>query len=106
MGTQLRVLIIEDSEDRAILVIQELIRGGYNPVYKRVNTPIALESALEKEKWDIVFSNSSVSHFSGIDALSLLRKKGFDMPFFLVIDSANESQAVDAMKAGANDYFI
>jgi len=39
MSTPLRVLIVEDSEDDALLLIRELRSGGYEPKLERVDTP-------------------------------------------------------------------
>ena len=47
MGKLLRVLIVEDSEDDALLLVRELRRGGYEPVVKRVETPGSMKEALE-----------------------------------------------------------
>lgn len=40
MGKPLRVLMVEDSSDDAELILYELKRTGYNPIYKskRVDT--------------------------------------------------------------------
>jgi|GEM_PF-2563606 hypothetical protein len=40
-GKALRVLMVEDSEDDALLLIREIKKGGYNPVYERVATATA-----------------------------------------------------------------
>ena len=37
----LRVLIIEDSEDDALLLIDELRKAGFKPHYSRVETALA-----------------------------------------------------------------
>ena len=42
----LRVLIVEDSEDDALLMVHELQRGGYEPASERVDTPEAMGRAL------------------------------------------------------------
>ena len=49
----LRVLIVEDSEDDMLLIIRELEKGGYNPVYERVDTSAAMSNALKEKQWDI-----------------------------------------------------
>lgn len=41
MGTPLRVLLVEDSEDDAFLVLRELQRGGYEVTSERIDTPTA-----------------------------------------------------------------
>jgi two-component system, NarL family, sensor histidine kinase UhpB len=107
MGAPLRALLVEDSEDDALLVQRELRRGGYEPVCERVDTAEAMEAALEEGAWDIVISDHSMPAFSSSAALELLRRKGFvDMPFIIVSGRIGEDVAVAAMKAGAHDYIM
>jgi len=42
IGT-LRVLLVEDSENDAMLLLRELRRGGYKPLPQRVYTPEDME---------------------------------------------------------------
>jgi len=84
MGVSLHVLMIEDSEDDAALLVRELQRGNYEVQLERVDESSALESAFEKQNWDLIISDFSMPHFSGTDALRLLRSKGCDKPFIFV----------------------
>jgi len=106
MTTPLRVLIVEDSEDDSLLLLRELHKGGYRPVYERIETPEAMSSALENQEWDIVISDYVLPKFSGLGALDVLRKSGQDLPFIIVSGNIGEDIAVEAMKAGAHDYII
>jgi two-component system cell cycle sensor histidine kinase/response regulator CckA len=106
MGTPLRLLIVEDSEDDAALLLRELKRGGYDVIHERVDTPAALTSALDRQKWDLVISDHSMPHFTGIDALHLLRSKGSRIPFIFVSGTIGEETAVSALKDGAQDYLM
>ncbi|HBG04197.1 MAG: histidine kinase [Geobacteraceae bacterium GWC2_58_44] len=106
MGKPLRVLIVEDSEDDALLLIFELRRGDYSPAWKRVETVEAMRKALEEESWDLVISDYVLPGFSGLEALRLARKSGLDLPFIIVSGKIGEDTAVNAMKEGANDYLI
>lgn len=106
MTKPLRVLIVEDQEDDALLLLRELRRGGYEPTYERVDTPEAMSKALEKKTWDIIISDYVMPRFSGIDALKLLQKKGIDLPFIIVSGKIGEDIAVAAMKAGAHGYIM
>jgi phosphoserine phosphatase RsbU/P len=106
MGKPLHVLIIEDSEDDALLLIFELRRGNYSPVAKRVETVEGLQQALEEQSWDVVLSDYVLPGFSGLEALKLVRRSGLDLPFILVSGKIGEDTAVQAMKEGANDYLI
>ena len=104
MGIPLRVLMVEDSEDDALLLVRELKRGGYEPTHERVATADALEAALDRQSWDLVIGDHSIPHFSGMAALTLVRERGLDVPFICVSGTISEEMAVAAMKAGANDW--
>ncbi|HEY9634281.1 MAG TPA: ATP-binding protein [Coleofasciculaceae cyanobacterium] len=106
MNNLLRVLLVEDSEDDAELLVHELERGGYNPIYERVDTPAAMSTALDKEQWDIIIADYTLPSFSAPAALNLLKEKELDLPFIIVSGSIGEDIAVAAMKAGAHDYLM
>src|SRR5829696_5087076 len=107
MGMPLKVLLVEDSEDDALLLVRRLRRGGYDPTWERVDTASAMEAALDGRSWDLVISDHSMPAFSSSAALELLRRKGFvDLPFIIVSGQIGEDAAVAAMKAGAHDYLM
>ncbi len=76
MGKPLRLLIVEDSEDDALLVIRELERGGYDTTFERVETVEAMTAALEKQAWDIIIADYKMPHFSAPEALDYLFATG------------------------------
>ena len=106
MTRPLRVLIVEDSEDDAALVLRELRRSGYDPTYERVDTPKTMNAALDQKSWDIVISDYTMPHFSVPAALELLKAKALDLPFIIVSGTIGEEIAVAAMKSGAHDYIM
>src|SRR5918995_3852559 len=107
MEVKLRVLLIEDSEDDALLLVRTLRRGGYDTTWERVDTAEAMEAALDERGWDLVVSDHFMPAFSSVAALDLLRCKGFvDLPFIIVSGQIGEDAAVAAMKAGAHDYLM
>jgi signal transduction histidine kinase/DNA-binding response OmpR family regulator len=106
MSKRLRALIVDDSENDAALLALELRRGGYDVTCERVETPATMNSALAKQTWDLIISDYTMPHFSGLDALELLKNTGIDVPFLMVSGSIGEETAVDVMKAGAHDYLM
>src|SRR3972149_633846 len=106
MAKQLRVLVVEDSQDDTELLLRELRRGGYDLTFERVDTPTAMKTALDRQEWGVVFADYSMPHFSGPAALTLLRESAFDVPFIFVSGTMGEDMAVAAMKAGAHDYIM
>jgi diguanylate cyclase (GGDEF)-like protein/PAS domain S-box-containing protein len=102
----IRLLLVEDSEDDAKLLIRALGREGFDVQHERVETAAAMEAALRRHSWDAIVSDYSMPGFNGLDALRILRSTGRDIPFILTSGTVGEEIAVDAMKAGVNDYIM
>src|SRR5438093_5005318 len=57
MAAQLRLLIVEDSEDDALLVRRELERGDFELTMRRVESADSMRAALAEADWDIVIAD-------------------------------------------------
>lgn len=106
MAEQLRVLMVEDSEDDAALIVRALKKGGFEPRHERVETPEAMRESLERQEWDLVLSDYSMPRFNGMEALGLVRDRRPELPFILVSGAVGEETAVEIMRAGACDYVM
>ncbi len=102
----LRVLIIEDSEDDADLIVLELEGAGWQLVHKRVESSQQMLASLRENEWDLVLSDYSMPGFSGLQALDIWKQQGSDGPFIIVSGTIGEEQAVEAVKSGAHDYVL
>ena len=105
MTKPLRVLIIDDSEDDTLLLVEELRHGGYDVSHEQVYTESALRSALDTGEWDVILSDHSMPQFSGLVALKIVKENALDVPFIIVSGTMSEDAAVESMKLGAADYF-
>jgi PAS domain S-box-containing protein len=106
MVKAIRLLIIEDMEDDALLIVRELRKGGFEPVYKIVDSKEDMAKALKAQAWDIIISDYSLPQFNGMDALRMAKNYDPDIPFILISGTIGEDIAVAAMKAGAHDYLM
>jgi len=106
LSTQIRVLIVEDSEDDTLLIVRELKRNGYDVIFERVDNYNDMKTTLVDQEWDIVFCDYSMPKFDGISALKLLQEERSELPFILVSGTIGEEVAVESMKAGADDYIM
>lgn len=106
MSQPLRVLIVEDSEDDALLVVRELKKGGFSTSHLRVDTPVAMHLALQEADWDIVITDHNLPGFGSVAAIKQVTQTGYDLPIIIVSGSIGEDVAIAAMKSGANDYIM
>jgi PAS domain S-box-containing protein len=106
MSKPLRVLMVEDSEDDALLTIRELTKGGYELEFERVETAEAMRSALRTKTWDIILCDYNLPGFSGLKAITLLKEGDIDLPLIILSGAIGEETAVEAMTRGAHDYVM
>jgi signal transduction histidine kinase len=106
MKKDIRILHVEDDPSDAALIVRELRRGGYDPVYHRVDTQPGFRESLENQPWDIILSDHALPTYSGRTALMDLKASGKDIPFILVSGTIGEELAVQILKAGAQDYVL
>jgi len=106
MLSQLHLLIVDDSEDDALLITRALEKENFTVSSRRVDNAAALAAALDAQSWDIILSDYSMPGFSGAEALELCREKAFDAPFIIISGRIGEEVAVEMMKAGASDYVM
>ena len=106
MEDLVRVLIVEDSEDDALLISKQLDRGGLKHYSRRVDNRDAFEKAIRDECWDVIISDYSLPMLTGLDALYALKTADLDIPFIIVSGAIDEEVAVKMMKAGAHDYLM
>ena len=102
----LRLLMVEDSEDDALLTIRVLKKGGYNPVYERVETAAAMKKALEEKQWDIILCDYQMPTFDGPAAIALKKEANIDIPLIVLTGKIGEETAADSMRLGAQDYIM
>src|SRR5690348_14668263 len=106
MGKRLRLLIIEDSEDDAQLLLRELRSLLYEVEFERVETGGSMRAMLSEKEWDLILSDYTLPKFNAPEALEILKISGLDIPFIILSGTIGEETAVAALKAGANDFLV
>lgn len=100
----LRVLLVEDSERDAALILLYLRRGGYEPTLQRVDTRIEMRVKLRSSDWDIVISDFNLPGFDAFAALEVLKESGKKIPCIVLSGEINRAIIEGVMKAGAHEY--
>ncbi len=106
MPTPIRILMVEDSEDDALLLIRTLKKNGYEPQARRVQTAEDMTAALTKESWDIILCDYHMPGFSGMEALALIKQINLDIPIIIVSGAIGEETALECIYRGADDYVM
>lgn len=103
----LRVLLVEDSQDDADLILLEIGKTGFAAVSsERVDTESAMRKAITGSDWDIVISDFNLPRFDTRKALDVLRETDGDIPFIIVSGCIGEETAIALMKQGASDFVM
>jgi len=103
---EIQLLLIEDNEADAGLLLRELKKSGYAPFLERVETPDALTVSLRSRAWDLIISDYNLPKFNGIEALAQVKETGLDVPFIIVSGFIGEETATGAMRLGADNYLM
>ncbi len=104
MSKTARILLIEDSEDDALLIERVLKKGGLELTLERISTADEMNRALEDSNWDAVLCDYMMPEFSIRGAMKEIERRGLDLPFIIVSGTISDEVAVEMMQAGAHDY--
>ncbi len=102
----IRLLLVEDDENDATLILASLRHGGPQIIHRRVWSRTALEEALAGEPWSAVLCDYNLPQFDGLAALKMVRAHDADIPFIIVSGAIGEETAVAAMRSGAQDFVM
>lgn len=102
----LSILLAEDSDDDALLLIRFLRENGYAPEYVRIFTRTDCASALENPAYDLIIADYSMPQFTALNVISMVKERSLDIPLIVVSGTMGEDAAVDTMRAGASDYVM
>jgi sigma-B regulation protein RsbU (phosphoserine phosphatase) len=104
MAKPLRILLVEDSERDAALILLYLRRGGYEPTLQRVETRFEMKAKLDSADWDIIISDFNLPGFNAYASLKVLQESGRRIPFIVLSGEISQEIIDGVTKAGANEY--
>ena len=102
---RLRVLVVEDDELDADLVVTQLKRAGFDFDVRRVATEAEFVTQLAAGP-HLILADYSLPEFSGMRALRLLKERGCDIPFVMVSGAIGDERAAECIREGAVDYVL
>ena len=102
----LRVLLIEDRQADADLILAELDRAGFAVVHERVEDEGSMRRSLENGAWDVVLCEYELARMDVLDACAVMRTSGSDAPLMIVAGAVGEEAAANVIRAGACDLIL
>jgi DNA-binding NtrC family response regulator len=102
----LNVLIVDDSEDDALLIARRIRKAGYDVRFRRVETAEGMIDALGSDSWHAVIADVNLPCFSADAALDVYHRVQCDLAFIVVSGAVSEETAVSLLKAGAHDFVL
>ncbi len=103
-----RVLLVDDDRHDADLVCEMLVRGGWGADVEVIHVE-SLDGACEylaETSVTCVLLDLSLPQVDGLDGLSRLRQAAPEVPIVVLSDHRDETVAMRAVHAGAQDYLI
>lgn len=100
----LKVLLLENSEVDARLLLDALEGAGYAPEYERAYTKPMMLNLLGQAEWDVIIAEHLMPGLSSTDALLLLLERGIETPLIIVSERSGEEMAIASIRAGAHDF--
>ena len=104
MAKPLNVLLIEDSEDDAMLIVHELQHGGYEVDFERCDSAAAIKDALARRVWDVIISDHAMPRICAPEALHIVKDSMIETPFIIVSGWMDEKLAQSIKREGARDF--
>jgi PAS domain S-box-containing protein len=102
----LRVLLIEDSEADADLIVHAVTRGYPSAHFDWAVSRKQFTERLAASDYDVVIADYRLPDWTGMEALRELRHLGRDIPLILVTGELGDERAVECVKSGAADYVL
>src|SRR6266516_3204621 len=106
VSDQLNILIVDDNPDDRALVRREIEREIPNCQFRHANNPRELAEAVESSRLDLVVTDYQLRWTDGLAVLATVKKTRPECPVVMFTGSGNEEIAVQAMKAGLDDYVL
>jgi PAS domain S-box-containing protein len=102
----LRVLLLEDSEADADLIVQTITRAYPSAHFDWAVARKQFTELLAANDYDVVLADYRLPDWTGMEALRELRHLGLDIPLILITGELGDERAVECVKAGAADYLL
>ena len=106
MTAPVRILLIDNSPDDRVSIIPEITREIPFAEVVEIVDRAQFDEALAGESFSLVITDSRLPWIDGLEVLHLVKASRSDCPVIMFTATGDEETAVEAMKAGLDDYVV
>ena len=101
-----QILHLEDSPYDAALILDLLEDGELTSSITQALNRSEFETAIERQRFDIILCDHNVPGYTGFAALEFAKKHQPHVPVIILSGALDDEQAVQSLKHGATDYIL
>lgn len=101
-----RLLTIRESSNDAEAIASMMRNAGYAIRFTNIEDEEDLRSALDQQTWDLALSSLTLPEFSALQALSIIKESGKDIPLIVTVGSYDDQTALEVLKAGGREFIL
>ncbi len=101
-----RILLIDDNPDDRLLAIREIKRAFPDVHIQEALDWTEIYQAFAVDNFDLMITDYELNWATGLDVLHALKEHDPERPVIMFTDSGSQEVAVEAMKAGLDDYVL
>jgi len=102
-GNSSRLLIVDDDAYLRTSLRQQFVAEGFNNIFD-VGSATGLNTALKEANPDLILLDIQMPDGNGVEICKRLRREGFAKPIVMLTAKNTESDIIEGLEAGANDY--
>ena len=102
-GNSSRLLIVDDDAYLRTSLRQQFVAEGFHNIFD-VGSATGLNTALKEANPDLILLDIQMPDGNGVEICKRLRREGFAKPIVMLTEKNTESDIIDGLDAGANDY--
>lgn len=106
LSQTIRILLLDDNPDDRLLAIRELQREFSNLQVEQITEQAGFNQALAADHFDLAITDYHMGWSNGIEVLRTIKARYPNRPVIMFTNTASQETAIEAMKAGLNDYVL
>lgn len=102
--SKMHILLIEDNQDHADLIMKSLSRSLSKAIFRHCSKQQECIKLVQKKKFDLILMDFYIAGNPCLELLKSLKKINPQIPIIIITGQGDEKTAAKSIKAGAEEY--